>query len=307
MNSVSLTQPGPARTLAGRKRPRGQVLVIFASAITLLLLMVAIVIDVSWLWSNALRVQRAADAAALAGAVTLPNDPGKGDRSGPRGGQEERLRPGRHDGRGAEPGSPEPAPDARPHHGAGPDVLHAARRLPDGDGEPAVGRGVQPPGSDGQPAELLRRRPVQRARRSRRPHGPAGPGNTGFERPNDTHHPERQQPGQPAGFADLGRAPTSRRERRERQPAVRASRTPTATLQIWRDFGLQGSSNIPTPGTTTNGNVTTTTPDPDHPGRGPAPRHPPHADQHPEREDELLRSRSRSSGAAAPCRRRRIG
>ncbi len=33
-------------------------------------------IDVSWYWSNSLRVQRASDAAALAGAVDLPGNPG---------------------------------------------------------------------------------------------------------------------------------------------------------------------------------------------------------------------------------------
>lgn len=51
---------------------------IFAGAVAVMLMLVAVVVDVSWLWSNALRVQRAADAAALAGAVTLPNDPNKG-------------------------------------------------------------------------------------------------------------------------------------------------------------------------------------------------------------------------------------
>ena len=37
--------------------------------------MVAIVIDISWFWSNALKVQRAADAAALAGVIYLPGTP----------------------------------------------------------------------------------------------------------------------------------------------------------------------------------------------------------------------------------------
>ena len=37
--------------------------------------MVALVIDVSWYWVNSLRVQRAADAAALAGVVQLPTNP----------------------------------------------------------------------------------------------------------------------------------------------------------------------------------------------------------------------------------------
>ena len=69
-----------AQTADPRKgrRSSGQVVVIFAAAMFVLMAMMAIAIDVSWLWSNALRVQRAADAAALAGAVTLPNDPTRG-------------------------------------------------------------------------------------------------------------------------------------------------------------------------------------------------------------------------------------
>ena len=38
------------------------------------MMLMALVIDVSWYWVNSLRVQRAADAAALAGAVLLPSD-----------------------------------------------------------------------------------------------------------------------------------------------------------------------------------------------------------------------------------------
>ena len=57
-----------------RQRSRGQVLVIFAGAIFLLMMLMALVIDVSWYWVNSLRVQRAADASALAGAVLLPSD-----------------------------------------------------------------------------------------------------------------------------------------------------------------------------------------------------------------------------------------
>lgn len=47
---------------------------IFAGATILLIGLMAVVIDVSWYWANTLRVQRAADAAALAGAVWLPGD-----------------------------------------------------------------------------------------------------------------------------------------------------------------------------------------------------------------------------------------
>jgi Flp pilus assembly protein TadG len=59
-------------TRASRRRKNGQILVIFAGGIVALLGIVAIVVDVSWYWSNTLRVQRAADAAALAGAIYLP-------------------------------------------------------------------------------------------------------------------------------------------------------------------------------------------------------------------------------------------
>jgi hypothetical protein len=57
-----------------RQAPRGQILVIFAGTITILLLFSALVVDVAWLWSNTLKMQRAADSAALAGAVYLPQD-----------------------------------------------------------------------------------------------------------------------------------------------------------------------------------------------------------------------------------------
>ena len=55
-------------------RQQGQVLAIFAAATILFVGILAIVIDVSWYWANSLRVQRAADAAALAGVVWLPGD-----------------------------------------------------------------------------------------------------------------------------------------------------------------------------------------------------------------------------------------
>lgn len=58
----------------GRFGSAGQMIPIFALSIFVLMGMMAIVIDVSWYWSNTLRVQRAADAAALAGAVWLPGN-----------------------------------------------------------------------------------------------------------------------------------------------------------------------------------------------------------------------------------------
>ena len=69
----------PATRAERRARRRqgaadGQVLVIFALSIFVLMGLMAIVIDVSWYWANTLRVQRAADAAALAGVVDLPGN-----------------------------------------------------------------------------------------------------------------------------------------------------------------------------------------------------------------------------------------
>jgi hypothetical protein len=57
---------------------RGQVLVIFAFLLTILLGMAAFVVDMAWIWSHQLQVQRAADAGALAGVVLLPADPATG-------------------------------------------------------------------------------------------------------------------------------------------------------------------------------------------------------------------------------------
>lgn len=57
---------------SGRLRQRGQVIVIFAGGLVFFIGLMAVVIDVSWIWANTLRVQRTADAAALAGSPYLP-------------------------------------------------------------------------------------------------------------------------------------------------------------------------------------------------------------------------------------------
>lgn len=68
-------QADPSRTR--RDGSRGQVLVIFAGAAFVLFALMALVIDMSWFWANTLKIQRAADAAAMAGAVWLPGDVNK--------------------------------------------------------------------------------------------------------------------------------------------------------------------------------------------------------------------------------------
>ena len=64
--------------LADAVGSRGQALPLFVLSIFVLLGFTAIVIDISWYWSNTLAIQRAADAAALAGAVQLPGSPAVG-------------------------------------------------------------------------------------------------------------------------------------------------------------------------------------------------------------------------------------
>ncbi len=73
----ALSRPADGRSLAcsGFRAARGQVLIVFATSILLFLLLCAAVVDMSWYWTNNLRMQRAADAAALAGVVFLPGDP----------------------------------------------------------------------------------------------------------------------------------------------------------------------------------------------------------------------------------------
>jgi len=62
------------RTAKFRREQRGQVLVIVAVMIVVLLGFTGLVTDVAWYEVNLMRIQRAADAAALAGVVYLPGN-----------------------------------------------------------------------------------------------------------------------------------------------------------------------------------------------------------------------------------------
>jgi hypothetical protein len=57
----------------------GQIIVVFALMLTVLIGLVGIAIDVTYAWRNGLQVQRAADAAAMAGVVYLPGDVSNGE------------------------------------------------------------------------------------------------------------------------------------------------------------------------------------------------------------------------------------
>jgi Flp pilus assembly protein TadG len=72
------SQPRTTTAASKRRRSRGQVAVIFAGSIVLFCALCAIVVDVAWYWVATLQTQRAADAAALAGAVFLPGDVASG-------------------------------------------------------------------------------------------------------------------------------------------------------------------------------------------------------------------------------------
>ena len=77
MPEIAVRTSAPSRGTDRTKplRSRGQIVVMLAMSIIVLCGMVALVIDVAWYWSSSLRVQRAADAAALAGVVWLPGNP----------------------------------------------------------------------------------------------------------------------------------------------------------------------------------------------------------------------------------------
>src|ERR1700694_4695342 len=62
------------RTANFRREQSGQTLVIVALMILVLLGFTGLVTDVAWYEVNLIRIQRAADAAALAGVVSLPNN-----------------------------------------------------------------------------------------------------------------------------------------------------------------------------------------------------------------------------------------
>ena len=65
----------PGARVEARRAERGQALVMFILMSVVMIGAVAIVTDISWVWYGQQRMQRAADAAALAGAVYLPGDP----------------------------------------------------------------------------------------------------------------------------------------------------------------------------------------------------------------------------------------
>src|SRR4030081_2451093 len=65
---------GRLRSTARAADERGQAIVLVALMITSLFGFVGLVVDVGWFQLNLVRVQRAADAAALAGSVYLPGN-----------------------------------------------------------------------------------------------------------------------------------------------------------------------------------------------------------------------------------------
>lgn len=61
-------------SIRGEVKQAGQILILFVLMLTVLVGLVGIAIDATYAWREALRVQRAADAASLAGVVYMPGD-----------------------------------------------------------------------------------------------------------------------------------------------------------------------------------------------------------------------------------------
>ncbi|MEA2653169.1 MAG: hypothetical protein QOI37_396 [Chloroflexota bacterium] len=71
------TDPALPPTPKRRSSSRGQILIIYVMAIFVFVGMLAVVVDISWYWINSNRIQKAADASALAGVVWLPGNEAK--------------------------------------------------------------------------------------------------------------------------------------------------------------------------------------------------------------------------------------
>ena len=69
-----MTVQRPTDRSTAHTNSRGQIVVLFGGAMLLFMLLSAIVIDLSWYWSSNLKMQKAADAASLAGVIYLPGD-----------------------------------------------------------------------------------------------------------------------------------------------------------------------------------------------------------------------------------------
>ena len=73
-DAIEQAAPGAVEEAGARRRPRGQILVMFALSMGLLFGILSIVIDVGNIWNASLHVQHAAEAAALAGVPYMPGD-----------------------------------------------------------------------------------------------------------------------------------------------------------------------------------------------------------------------------------------
>lgn len=254
MVTPAATATGDDRSAASKRRRNGQVLVIFAGATVVMILMMAIVIDLSWLWSNSLKIQRAADAAALAGAVTLPTDPNKGIQLATF----EATKNGYTQGSGVTvtptwDGTVNPNRMTVTIKAPVPmffmrivglnsfDVTRTSRaeyNLPLKMGSPQSYYGV---GQFNLPT-VTTVGPVQNQ------------GNTGFETTQDSI--TRDNFGRSLPDALTWDNPDNALNDENNNPRYATENT-NGDSQVWQQFNLQGNGNIPAPGTTTNGNVTT--------------------------------------------------
>jgi hypothetical protein len=73
-DTIKAATPEEAKSRAEQVKQAGQIIAIFALALTALIGLVGIAVDITFAWREELRIQRAADAAALAGVVYLPGN-----------------------------------------------------------------------------------------------------------------------------------------------------------------------------------------------------------------------------------------
>ena len=209
-----VTEPGDPR----RAGQRGQALVLFVLMAVVMIGAVAIVTDVSWLWYGQQRMQRAADAAALAGAVYLPGNPATAYATA----RAEATKNGFTDGSGGVSVTPIQDPTNRRRiivtiTGPSARSSHGPSGISNSDPPRPVRAEYVLPGAHGQPRELLRRgllrrvRPVTDVRHTEQrqhrwvtgttwtPNGGAG----NWTKPNGARLPARHQ-------RRLGRPPPAR-------------------------------------------------------------------------------------------------
>ena len=237
MRSISLRKRHPQ--FDPHRQSRGQILVIFVVATVLFVLLCGVVLDIAYYWVGSLQAQRAADAAALAGAVYLPGDTTSA-YSAARSAHPEWLHGRRHDDRDAGTGHDRSAAAQRRDQRTRGDILLAGRGhhvlacQREGEGH------LRPARADGQSGCVLRRRQLQHQRddnQDHQLHAGSGGGNASAACPGTRRSPPSD--GSTTSSGSLVNSVT------RTTPSTR--RLGPISDQKWSSYGLQaGATPVPT-------------------------------------------------------------